>query len=195
MRVLRALAGMEPRWTLTGGGALCGYHLGHRDTRDLDLFFHGRDVLGHLPAEVSLRLRRAGLTVENLETAEAFQRLRVSDGTETVPVDLVAEPVPAIEPPEELEPGVLGDTRHEILVNKLNALYSRWAVRDLIDVRALLEAGGDLALALRDAPRKDGGFSPQSLAWVLDTLPRVNLSPELDAFRAWLVARLLEDDG
>ncbi|NOT29556.1 MAG: hypothetical protein HOP15_03800 [Planctomycetes bacterium] len=39
-RLLRLLAEMKPRWTLTGGGALSGVHLGHRATRDLDLFWH-----------------------------------------------------------------------------------------------------------------------------------------------------------
>jgi hypothetical protein len=33
-------------------------------------------------------------------------------------------------------------------------------LRDLEDVRALLESGGDLERALADAPLKDGGFSP-----------------------------------
>ena len=40
-RTLVLLAGIELRWTLTGGGALAAVHLGHRPTRDLDLFWHG----------------------------------------------------------------------------------------------------------------------------------------------------------
>ncbi|HBL28969.1 MAG TPA: hypothetical protein DD490_19210 [Acidobacteria bacterium] len=59
------------------------------------------------------------------------------------------------------------DTPHEILVNKLCALLGRSELRDLEDVRVLLESGGDLARALADAPLKDGGFSPLTLAWVL----------------------------
>lgn len=58
-RVLRVLRGLP--WTLTGGGALIGYHLHHRATRDLDLFFRGLRGLDHLPAEVELRLVRDGL--------------------------------------------------------------------------------------------------------------------------------------
>ncbi len=37
-RILKVLAGVTPVWTLSGGGALAGVHLGHRETRDLDLF-------------------------------------------------------------------------------------------------------------------------------------------------------------
>lgn len=35
----------------------------------------------------------------------------------------------------------------------------------------LLAAGGDFDRALSDAPRKDGGFSPLTLAWVLKDMP------------------------
>ena len=90
---------------------------------------------------------------------------------------------------------------HEILVNKLCALLSRSELRDLIDVRTLALAGADLELALSDAPRKDGGFSPLTLAWVLDHLDVESLArslsvpssetSELLRFRAELVDRLV----
>ena len=86
-------------------------------------------------------------------------------------VDLVAEPVPPIEPPRSVVlhgVHILVDTPHEILVNKLCALLHRSELRDLLDIEALLAAGGDLDRALRDAPAKDGGFSPLTLGWVLD---------------------------
>lgn len=183
------LAGLG--WTLSGGGALVGYHLGHRTTRDLDLFFKGARSLGRVPLEVEGRLLRAGLAVDRLQTGEMFCRLRVSDGAEAVPVDLVAEPVPGVESPQEVAPGVFVDTPHEVLVNKLAALYSRWARRDLLDVQALVAAGGDLERALRDVPKKDAGFSPESLAWVLDTLPPGVVPDDLAGFRDELVHLLL----
>lgn len=177
-------------WTLTGGGALVGYHLGHRDTRDLDLFWHGLDELGYLPREVERRLLAAGLQVDSIQSAPAFRRLRVTDGIEVVPLDLVADPVPPSHPPVEAAPGVMVDPPEEILANKLNTLLSRWAVRDLVDVRALLQAGLDLDVALQAATRKDGGFSPAMLAWVLSTSPPVDLDAELLAFRDHLIQRL-----
>ena len=188
-RVLAVLAGLP--WTLSGGGALAGYHLGHRTTRDLDLFFKGTNVLDHIPLEVESRLRRAGLIVDRIQSGEAFCRIQVGDGVEAFPIDLVAEPVAGIEAPTEVDPGVWVDTPHEILVNKLTALLGRWAHRDLVDVRALLAHGGDLDRALRDAPQKDGGFSPETLAWVLDTTPHAGLPPDLLAFKDELVSKLL----
>lgn len=196
LRALELLAGIDPTWTLTGGGALVGFHLGHRTTRDLDLFWHGRSVLEHSADEVVRRLVAANLDVEVVQTAPAFRRLRVSDGVELLLVDLVADPVPVIEPPELRPVGgaqISVDTRHELLVNKLTTLLSRSEIRDLVDVRALVETGGDLERAIRDAPLKDGGFSGPTVAWVLGQLPlaRVSGDGSLLAFRDALVARFL----
>jgi hypothetical protein len=195
---------MEPAWTLTGGAALAGFHLKHRSTRDLDLFWRGRRDLGSIPKEVEARLAGDGLTVRVLQTSPTFCRIQAGQGNESCIVDLVADPASPIEAPRRLPLGpadIAVDTAHEILVSKLCALLSRAELRDLIDVRALLEAGGDLLGALADAPRKDGGFSPLTLAWVLKTADVAPMSSalgrgreEIDAlerFKDSLIQRLL----
>lgn len=203
-RVLVTLAGMQPAWTLTGGAALAGVHLGHRTTRDLDLFWHGADSLAGLHDDVERRLAATGMQVDTLQTSPAFRQLRVSDGRAAIVVDLVADRVPTIEPPVWTQIGgvsVLVDTPHEILVNKLCALLGRTEPRDLIDVRDLLRSGLDLERALRDAPSKDSGFSPLTLSWVLRqpamslALSAVGLDDaaraELLAFRQDLIERVM----
>ena len=93
---------------------------------------------------------------------------------------------------------ILVDSRTEILVNKLGALYSRSEIRDLVDVKALVDAGENLDAALGLVSRKDGGFSPPDLAWVLRNM-RVSALAKADgydavgllAFREQLVERLL----
>ena len=202
-RILRVLAGLTPRWTLTGGGALAGVHLGQRETRDLDLFWRNRGELGPLVAEAVAELRGDGLGAEVLRTAPAFGELRVSDGSATCIVDLVAEPFGPIAAPElaVIEGATIAvDSRHELLAGKLATLLERSEIRDLGDVKALVEAGGDLEAALRDAPLKDAGFSPLTLAWVLkgyDPRPAAHAlgwnEPETEAivqFRDWLLGRL-----
>lgn len=182
LRVLELLADLHPQWTLTGGGALAGFHLGHRGTRDLDLFWHGHERLGNLGDLARDRLERSGLTVLDLERADAFRRMRVADGSDEVLLDLVAEPVPFVDPPQLMVAGsvrILVDSRHEIFVNKLCTLLSRSELRDLVDVRALLQAGGDLERASRDAVRKDGGYSPLMLQWVLRGFPVAPLASRL----------------
>jgi len=91
---------------------------------------------------------------------------------------------------------------HEILAAKLTALLGRTELRDLVDVRALLDAGIDLAAALRDAPKKDTGFSGLTLAWVLHSFETVPLAralgwteeqaADVDAFRQQLIERLTQ---
>jgi hypothetical protein len=204
-RVLLVLADARPAWTLTGGGALVGMHLGHRTTRDLDLFWHGLTSLADASPASIARLRAAGLSVDVVQTSPAFQQLRVSDAETVVVVDFVADPVPTIEQPVEvdLEGTIIQvDTAHEILVNKLCALLGRSEIRDLVDVRALLLHGLDLKRALDDAPRKDGGFSPLTLAWVLRQQPlhamasataiAGDVAAELVRFRDELVRQLLD---
>ena len=177
-RVLHVLAGLRPRWTLTGGGALVGMYTKHRDTRDLDLFWHGAKELGDLPREVVGLLQSDGFVVESVQSAPAFHRYRVLKGEESVLVDLVADPGPTLDEPREFViegAAILVDTEREILVNKLCTLLARSELRDLVDVRTLLEAGGDLEGSLALAPQKDAGFSPLTLAWVLRGLPITSL--------------------
>ena len=173
-RVLATIAGLQPPPVLTGGAALVGFYTFHRTTRDLDAFWRGRERLGEVTHLVRDRLATCGFEVSVLQSTPAFARLRVKSGEEVCLLDLVAEPVGALEPPQFRS--VLGatvriDSAHEILVNKLCTLIERAELRDLADVQALVDAGGDLARALEDAPRKDGGFSPLTLAWVLETTP------------------------
>lgn len=198
-RVVTVLSGMEPPWTLTGGAALVGYHLAHRTTRDLDLFWHGRSSLGEAPREVIRRLEAAGLTVARIQSTPAFVRLDVADEDDRVMVDLVADPVAVIEEPTIQPDAVLVDTAHEILVNKLTALLSRSELRDLEDVRALVTAGGDLERALGEASQKDAGFSSLTLAWTLRQTPLQVASAlgfdaeALELFRDELIAILTRD--
>jgi hypothetical protein len=204
LRCLVVLAEMDPAWTLGGGGALVGAYFGHRVTRDLDLFWHGRASLGEVTTEARRRLVAAGLSPVVLQSGPNHERLRLTVGGEVLVLDLIAEPISSLELPGSLDLGsvrVAVDTPHELLVNKLCALLERSELRDLEDVQVLLDGGGDLARALRDAPRKDAGFSPLTLAWVLRDLQVRALGeasgydPEvidgLSKVREWLVAELV----
>lgn len=203
--VLKALADLQPRWTLVGGAALAGVHLSHRETRDLDLFWRGRDQLGELVGGVLDRCKAAGLSVQRIQSSPSFSRLRVSRGAETVVLDLVADLPLALDHDVLVTIGggieIQVASPREILVDKLCSLLSRSELRDLQDVSALVEAGHDLNHALLDAPKKDGGFSPLTLAWTLRSLnpERLAAAAGFDAqttkrlvgFRDELIERLL----
>jgi len=201
---LDALAGLSPPFSLTGGAALAAVYLGHRATRDLDLFFHDLAALGRLPEEAAHRLREGGFEAQVQERFATFSRILARRGGEVVVVDLVADPVPTLEPPVEQRIGrelVHVDTLREIMANKLCALLGRSELRDLVDLRALLARGHSLPPALGDASKKDSGFSPLQLAWALRGFPVAKVAkaegladPEvadLERFRSELIEELL----
>lgn len=201
-RVLALLAPVRPAWTLTGGAALAEWHLQHRTTRDLDLFWHGLRTFDREPADCIRTLLDAGLRVEVSQRSPAFVQLRVADSDEQVMVDLVAEPVARSSPPQSVTTTggpILIDSAQEILANKLGALLHRAELRDLIDIRGLLAKGLDLDTALRHAAQKDLGFSPLIVAHLLHGFPverlavSAGISPT-DAAELASFARRLETD-
>ena len=204
-QILAVLSSFDPPFTLTGGAALAGFHLGHRSTKDLDLFWRKREELGELVSEIRSRLTPRGWDVATIQSGRSFHRLRVSDATETCVIDMVAEPFASLLEPHRVDVDgeiLLVDSPHEILVNKLVALLSRSELRDLVDIKALLDMGGDLDRAIDEAPRKDGGFSPLTLAWLIQDFPVERLAKAagwdtdqtspLREFHRKLIERLLD---
>ncbi len=165
----------ENRFYLTGGAALAGYHLGHRDTHDLDLFTPDKrlDEGGRKLHQVALDL---GASVEAIQTAPDFRRILLRRGDDGVIVDLVHDPTPQRMAEKPVHGGVRVDPPEEIMSNKLCALLSRAELRDLVDVMALEQAGYSVESALPAAARKDMGFSPAQLAWVLS---QINLGDDI----------------
>lgn len=167
--VLAAFFEREQRFYLTGGGALAGYHLGHRETHDLDLF-----TLSPVMEDGVRALREAarelGASIEDVRSAPEFRRLVLSRGTEAVVVDLVVEHAEQVHREKPAHGIVRVDPADEIFANKLCALLGRSEIRDLVDVRALEGLGLSLPAALTAGQRKDGGLTPGQLAWILSQI-------------------------
>ncbi len=195
--LLAAFFEREGRFFLTGGGALAGFHLGHRETNDLG-FFTPDDVLDEGEAALRDAAASLGATIERVRTAPEFRRRVVRRLDESVVVDLVRDHVPQVRPEKPILDGVRVDPPEEIFANKLCTLLSRSEPRDLVDVRALESLGLDLDAALAAASLKDGGLTPGQLAWVLSEvaigddarLPGNVSVPELRAYLTDLVGRL-----
>ncbi len=204
-QALKTLAQLKVAWRLSGGGALIGAYAHHRMTRDLDLFFL-EPQLGDIPKLTISLLKNSGYTVSIIQNEPAFCRLNIEQKNESLVIDLVAENIAPVDPPREWVcrgTPIQVDSLHELLVTKLCALLGRSEIRDLIDLQELLRSGGNLQKALPDAAQKDAGFSPLTLAWVLQELPVDNLAQEiklpkeealqLQVFRDWFVKKLLEN--
>lgn len=159
----------ENRFYLTGGAALVGYYLHHRQTEDVDLFTLENDIESGF-ALANQVAREMGAETESLQTSPDFRRLLLRRGESAIVVDLVHEYVFQIDRAKRVVNGIRLDTPDEILANKLCALLSRSEIRDLVDVRALEMAGYSVDSAIDAAAKKDSGFTPAQLAWVLSEI-------------------------
>lgn len=166
---LAAFIRREQRFFLSGGAALAGFHLAHRETHDLELFVL-EDVLAEGAAEVAEVARELGATTDSIITSSDFRRVLMRRGNETVLIDLVRDRVPQLVPQKPVIRGIRVDPPEEILANKLCALLARAEIRDLVDVRALESAGFMVESAIRGAAEKDAGFTPAQLGWVLSQI-------------------------
>jgi hypothetical protein len=166
---LRAFFQRQNHFFLTGGAALAGFHLGHRQTHDLDLFTL-EDAMTEGMAAVVEVARELGGTLEAIQTSPDFRRVLLRRGAEAIVIDLAREYVAQAVIDKPVIDGIRIDPPEEILANKLCALLSRSEIRDLVDVRALEQAGYRMEDALRAAAAKDKGLTPAQLAWVLDQI-------------------------
>ncbi len=167
--ILEAFFRREQRFFLTGGGALAGYHLGHRRTLDLDLFTT-TDILDEGEDVLAAAARGLGARVEPVMTSPTFRRLIVHRGDDSVVVDLVHDTAPQ-GPAEKMSFGPIRvDPPEEIMANKLCTVLARAEPRDLVDVMALDRAGCTVEDALPLAMAKDGGLTPAQLGWILSEI-------------------------
>ena len=166
---LRAFFQREDRFFLTGGAALSGFHLGHRETHDLDLFTLD-DAMASGATVTAEIARQMGGALEPIETSPNFRRVLFRRGEESIIIDFVREYVEQMVADKPIVNGIRVDPPEEILANKLCALLSRSEIRDLVDVRALENAGYRVEDALNAATKKDRGLTPGQLAWVLSQI-------------------------
>jgi hypothetical protein len=183
---------------LTGGGTLVGFDFGHRTTDDLDLFGFPDVDLDEAEHTLADAARAANAQLESVSRHADFRRWLARRGAERCVVDLVRDRAPAIDTNKRASGTVRLDTRREITANKLAALVGRSEIRDLVDLKLLLDSGEPLERAVTDASTKDAGVDAATIAWALDGLriaPTAHLPGgvdpvALDTFRTWLVKRL-----
>lgn len=169
VEVLNAFFELEQGFFLTGGAALAGFHLGHRPTKDLDLFT-AEDRLEQGVSALRAVAERLGATIEEVQTAATFRRFFLGRDRQTVVVDLVRDLVPQIHPEKKCFGQIRVDLPEEIFANKLCAILSRSELRDLVDIYTLEKHGFSIDQALRQGFLKDGGLTAGQLAWVLSEI-------------------------
>lgn len=199
--VLDAFFALERGFVLTGGGALVGFHLRHRQSDDLDLFTRPPGDLQRAQRSLEAAAQGIGATVEALTTYPEFRRLLVRRNEESTLVDFVIDHTPEVDPTPVEAGSIRFHSLREVAANKVCALLGRCEIRDLVDLKAILEHGVSLEQALADAVRKDAGADPATLAWLLSELrigaeaivPGGSNAKDLESFRQDLVRRLRRD--
>lgn len=154
--LVREFFAREQRFFLTGGAALAGFHLGHRQTEDLDLFSPPGVDLDDAALNLGEAASACGATTESLRRTRDFHRVLVRRREEVCLVNLVIDRAPSIVA-EKLRLGTVRvDPLREIAANKVCTLLGRTEAKDLVDVRALLLRGLDLRQAMDDAEKRMG---------------------------------------
>ena len=169
-QLLHAFFERESGFFLSGGAALVGFYLHHRETEDLDLFTVEGSSFERGTHALADAVSALGATMVARQQATGFHRYFVNRGEEAVIVDLVLDRVPQIHVEKWERDGIRMDPPDEILINKLNTIASRSEIRDIVDVMALERAGHAVEDALEGALAKDGGCTPATLAWVLSEI-------------------------
>lgn len=198
--LLEAFFERDQQFVLTGGAALAGYYLGHRHTRDLDLFATTAASLQQGVRSLRAAAESVGSHLESLQESQDFRRFAARRNDETTIVDLVIDRAPQARANKTTIGSIRIDPVREIAANKLCTLLDRMEVRDLIDLKLLLAEELTLEQTLTDARKKHAGADPGTLAWLLGEfhipaehplLDETGISAAaLDAFRETLIDQL-----
>ena len=187
-----------PPFFLSGGAALAGVYLGHRQSHDLDLFVAHSGEVAALASQLERVARGKGWEIESLQSYPGFRRYRVRGEDESTLIDLVHETAAQVVKlaDKPVHEGVRVDALDDLVANKLCAILGRAEVKDLVDLFFLDASGVDVLSALEQArplrerkPRipdesssrgrwrkasaapQDGGLDPATLGYVLQAMP------------------------
>lgn len=172
VRFLRELTARAP-FELAGGAALSGVYLGHRLSKDVDLFCRDSAAQRALVAALGDAARAAGGSARIVQDAGTFVRAEVTVGPLNFDADLVVDTAPALDTPRSID-GVRVQGLADLRASKLTCLLSRSEPRDLVDVLFLERAGFPADADLPLAAQKDTGVDPGVMGWLLGQFP---LSP------------------
>jgi len=172
---------------LTGGTALSAFYLRHRLSDDLDLFTHSvapEDV----DREIEAALAGGGRGIERVRQAPGFRSYRVGG---ELKVDVVKDTDFRVGSPELLN-AIMVDSKKNIAVNKVLAIYGRLDPKDYVDLFFLLKDGEyDILKLLELGKKKDAGLDNFMWAKVvadaegISVLPRMVVPFDLDEMKAF----------
>ena len=126
------LAPQLPRALYLGGGTAIAAHLGHRESRDLDFFFHEVLDLGEI-RDLIAALGAFAVTHESAGTLKGvFEKTKI-EVLDASSLNLLGEPA--------VIAGLRVAGLHDLMAMKLKVMAERGEMRDYFDVKAIDEHG------------------------------------------------------
>ena len=131
----------QERFYLTGGTCLSRFYFNHRYSEDLDFFCDGTlysagqfeiDYLSYVSKI------KSSYEVEITVTGEHFKRLFIKKNDITLKMEFIYEPYPRIDKVLRNKNFFI-DSKENIAVNKLTAVYTRKTAKDFFDLYFLLK--------------------------------------------------------
>jgi hypothetical protein len=176
----------QSRFYLTGGTALSEFYLGHRLSFDLDFFTPEDALILPFSYQVEALGRDHNVETRVVRRFTSYVEFLVTQGKESLRVDLALDSPFRFAPPLPCEYGVQVNSYADLRVEKLLAYYGRAEPRDAVDLFFILQRESLDAL-LEAAAQKDPGFD---LYWFAVALNRAAEFP--DAIDRWPVQMLVE---
>lgn len=160
---------------LTGGTALAAFYLQHRYSDDLDLFTH--DIsLDSIERVVEDLLRDMNTDFRCERRSPTFRRYLIDSSLQ---LDLVRDVDFRIGSPQLID-NIMVDTKKNIAVNKVTALYGRLDPKDYVDLYFLLKEGEfDILELLKIGKNKDAGLEPFQWAKVIADVHSISILPKM----------------
>jgi hypothetical protein len=155
------------KFFLTGGAALAEYYLGHRESRDLDLFTNQEGIMQDFTKNLESVLGKEWpITMRRL--FGNFAELICKVGDEEVRVHLAYDSPFRLEPPIEIDRLLVNDFI-DLAADKVLTFFGRGELRDAVDLFFIIERGRIPFWELAElAKKKDPGFDLYWMARACD---------------------------
>ncbi len=174
----------QEHFYLTGGTALSEFFLGHRYSFDLDIFTGQSELVLPVSYQFENILKAAGLEASVVRRFNTFVQFQVTQGSESLKVDLAYDSPFRLGLPEASDAGVMVNDYHDLQADKTLAFFGRVEPRDAVDLYFLLQKSS-LEELVNLARQKDTGFD---VYWFALALNKVGHFP--DEIERWPVKLL-----
>lgn len=174
----------QENFYLAGGSALAEFYLGHRLSKDLDIFTGQDGLVLPISYQIEAACAKQNIQITTTRRFASSAQFILTGEDETQKVDVAFDSPFRLEPPALTEYGVMVNDFTDLKADKVLAYFGRAEPRDAIDVYFFMrDEPIENLIAL--AAQKDPGFD---LYWFAVSLNRAASFP--DELERWPVTML-----